>query len=353
MAKRGTRKKQISQEQRTRADAQLKDLQRRVDYDTKDYTVELIVEKFKRGEFFVPEYQRDFIWADKNRASFVESVLLGLPIPFMFFGDCDDGKMEIIDGVQRINTLVYFIDNQLTLKELPKLTELNGFTFADLSEPQQRRFNNRSLRIVVLDNNTPDELRQDIFSRVNRSGITVNDSEFRRGTYPGPFTKFIDKCAKDSLFVKLCPVTETQKKRHERFELILRFFAYANDYASFDHNVAPFLDAFLISNQTTFDEQSYRFEFNRMCQFVERQFPFGFAKTANATTTPRVRFEAISVGTALALRENPELPVSSVDWLDSGEFEELTTSDASNNQGKLKKRVEYVRDRLLAGAAHE
>jgi len=134
------RKKTISLEQKTKAEIQLKDLQRRVDYDTKDFTVELIVEKFKRGEFFVPGYQRDFIWSDKNRASFIESVLLGLPIPFMFFGDCEDGKMEIIDGVQRINTLVSFINHQLLLQDLPKLTELNGFSFADLSEPQRRRF---------------------------------------------------------------------------------------------------------------------------------------------------------------------------------------------------------------------
>lgn len=347
------RRKSISSEQKTKAEAQLKDLQRRVDYDTKDYTVELIVGKFKRGEFFVPGYQRDFIWSDKNRASFVESVLLGLPIPFMFFGDCEDGKMEIIDGVQRINTLVAFIENQLFLQDLPKLNELNGFRFADLSEPQQRRFNNRSLRIVVLDNNTPDELRQDIFSRVNRSGKKVNDSEFRRGTYPGRFTKFIDNCAKDPLFVKLCPVSEMQEKRHERFELILRFFAYVNDYTSFDHRVAPFLDAFLVSNQTTFNEDVYRTEFSTMCKFVEEYFPFGFAKIENATTTPRVRFEAISVGVALALRESPELKVSSVDWIDSETFEELTTSDASNNQGKLKKRVEYVRDQLLSGTVHE
>lgn len=348
------RNKTISQEQKVKAETQLKEIQRRVDYDTKDFTVELIVSKFKRGEFFVPEYQRDFIWSDENKASFIESVLLGLPIPFMFLGDCEkDGNMEIIDGVQRINTLVAFSENQLTLLELPKLNELNGFSFSDLSESQQRRFNNRTLRIIVLDEDTPNELRQDIFSRVNRSGKKVNDSEFRRGTYPGRLTDFIDKCARDSLFVSLCPVSDTQKKRHERFELVLRFFAYVNDYDSFEHKVAPFLDSFLVLHQNSFDEQGYIIEFNRMCNFVKETFPFGFAKTENATTTPRVRFEAISVGAALALSINPTLKVASVDWLDSEDFEEYTTSDASNNQGKLKRRVEYVRDQLLKDAVHE
>ena len=90
-----------------------------------------------------------------------------------------------------------------------------------------------------------------------------------------------------------------------------------------------------------------------MCEFVRNTFPFGFAKTQNATTTPRVRFEAISVGVVLALRINPTLKVDNVAWIDSEDFEEYTTSDASNNQGKLKRRVEYVRDQLLKDAVHE
>lgn len=347
------RRKAPTLEQKSKAELQLKDLQRRVDYDTKDFTVELIVSKFKKGEFFVPDYQREFIWAEKNRSSFIESVLLGLPIPFMFLGDCEDGRLEIIDGVQRINSLVAFSANQFKLSFLPKLTDLNGFIFSDLSESQQRRFYNRTLRIVVIDQNTPDELRQDIFSRVNRTGKPVNDSEFRRGTYPGALTKFIDKCAKDPLFMHLCPVSKVQEKRHERFELILRFFAYVNDYNSFDHQVAPFLDSFLVTHQDSFNEEEYWSEFKQTCEFIDAHFPYGFAKTANATTTPRVRFEAISVGVALALRSNPYLSIQSLDWLNAPEFEELTTSDASNNQGKLKKRVEYVRDQLLKDMVDE
>lgn len=343
-------KKSISLKQKTDADKQLKDLQKQVDYDTKDYTVELIVTKFDRGDFFIPKYQRNYIWTDKNKTSFIESVLLGLPIPFMFFGDCDDGKLEIIDGAQRIQTLVAFIKDQLILSALPKLTELKGFQFSDLSEAQQRRFYNKTMRVIVLDESTPDDLRQDIFNRINRSGITVNESEVRRGSYPGKFTDFIDKCGKNEMFIKLCPVTDKQEKRHERFELVLRFFAYVNDYNSFDHRVTDFLDAFLIAHQNDFDEQAYLAEFNRALEFVDKHFPFGFAKSKTATTTPRVRFEALSVGVALALRNNPDLEVKSIDWIDSVRFQELTTSDASNNQGKLKERVEYVRDQLLKDA---
>lgn len=83
--------------------------------------------------------------------------------------------------------------------------------------------------------------------------------------------------------------------------------------------------------------------------FVKENFPYGFAKTKKAKSTPRVRFEAISVGVALALRKNPDLKINNVEWLDSEKFKEYTTSDASNNEGKLKLRVEYVRDQLLKG----
>jgi hypothetical protein len=345
--------KQISDEEKGKAEIQLKELQKQIDYDTKDYPVELIVSKFGKKEFFIPPYQRDFIWKDKNMTSFIESVLLGLPIPFMFFGDSEEGKMEIIDGAQRVQTLAAFVRGDLVLSHLPKLTCLKGFKFSDLSESQQRRFLNKTMRVIVLDESTPKDIRQDIFNRINTSGIKANESEVRRGSYPGKLTDFIDEHAKNTLFVKLCPVTESQNDRHERFELLLRFFAYVNSYNSFDHRVADFLDEFLINHQNDFDEKSYFEEFYKTIRFVSIHFPFGFAKTKTAKTTPRVRFEALSVGVALALRANPNLDVHSVDWIETDRFKELTTSDASNNQGKLKERVEYVRDQLLKDAKND
>lgn len=341
------RKKTITEEMRQDADVQIKSQQRQINYDTKDYTVELVINKFKKKEFFIPDYQRGFVWREKNKSSFIESVLLGLPIPFMFFADCEDGKLEIIDGAQRVRTLLAFYDGILTLSDLPKLPALKGFTYEELSDAQKRRFLNRPLRIVVLEESTPKEIRQDIFNRINTSGIKAKDSEIRRGAYPGPLTTFIDECADNEMFCLLCPVSDKQKIRRERFELLLRFFAYSNDYLNFEHSVKNFLDDFLIKNQENFDKKIYEEMFAKVLAFVKNTFPYGFAKTKKAKTTPRVRFEAISVGVYLALKKNPSLHVDNIKWIDSEEFKKLTTSDASNNQGKLKERVEYVRDKLL------
>lgn len=339
----------VTMEEKQAADLQIKEMQKQIDYDTKDFTIELLIEKFKKKDFFIPSYQRDFVWQTKNKTLFLESIFLGLPIPFMFFADCDNGKQEVIDGAQRMQTLVEFHNNKLQLSGLKKLTKLNGFYFKDLSDAQQRKFLNKTLRIIVLEEDTPTAARQDLFYRINTTGMKANDSEVRRGSYPGPFTDFIEKCSKDETFVELCPMSEDRIKRHERFEFVLRFFAYLNNYENFGHTVNEFLDEYLINNLVDFDESAFSTDFTNMVSFVKENFPFGFAKTEKAKATPRVRFEAISVGVALALREKPDLKINNVDWLDSDEFKEYTTSDASNNEGKLKVRVEYVRDQLLKG----
>ena len=346
-------KKKVTPEQVEAAERQLKELQRQVEYDTKDYTLELLLDKFEKGDFYIPDYQRQFVWKPNNRSLFIESVLLGLPIPFMFFAGCDDGRLEIIDGAQRMQTLREYVKRKMKLSKLAKLTELDGFVFEDLSTATQRKFLNRTFRVVVLDEKTTTDIRQDLFNRINTSGVKASDSEVRRGSYPGKLTSYIEKCCKNELFVALCPISKNKAVRQERFELVLRFFAYLNDYKHFEHEVNPFLNDFLAKNLDSFDEQQYETDFIGMLNFVQKHFQFGFAKSQNATTTPRVRFEAISVGVALALRAYPNLEVKNVDWLNSEEFKVLTTSDASNNEGKLVARVEYVRDRLIEAKVND
>ena len=108
-------------EQKQAADAQIKESQKQIDYDTKDFTIELLISTF---DFFIPSYQRRFVWKEKNKNLFLESIFLGLPIPFMFLADCSDGRQEIIDGAQRMQTIVEFYNNKLRLSGMEKLTAL-------------------------------------------------------------------------------------------------------------------------------------------------------------------------------------------------------------------------------------
>ena len=338
----------ISTADQNAANKQIKNLQAEVKYDTRDFVVGYIVEQFRIDYFYIPHYQREYIWRDHHRRRFIESVLLGLPIPMMFVAEIeDDGRLEVVDGAQRIQTLESFMNNDLKLDKLDILTKLNGFRFEDLPKDQQNKFRNKAMRIVVLDPSTSVETRKEIFRRVNISGEKARSSEVRRGAFEGPFMKFIETCANDPLFQRLCPVTESYKKRREPQELVLRFFAYSDRYKTFRHDVGKFLDTYVQDHQKKFEKARMKREFQQMLKFVDQHFPYGMAKQEGWKTTPRVRFEAIAVGVNLAIRSEPDLCPPKVNWLDSEEFKIHTTSHATNSRPKLRGRVEYVRDQLL------
>lgn len=333
---------------REAADVQIKQKQSDVDYDTKDFTIDYIIKAFQDDLFYIPDYQRKFVWDESRQRRFIESVILGLPIPFLFIAEMDDGRLEVVDGAQRAGTLEAFVNGDLVLDQLEKLPALNHFRFSDLPEAQQRKFKNRALRMIVLDESTALEVRQDIFDRINTGSLPARAGEIRKGAFGGPFYKVIQHCAKNAQFVKLCPITESVRKREEGEELVLRFFAYSDNYKKFQHDVTKFLDEYIRQHRENFDADEMNQRFSRMIRFVGKHFPYGFAKAENSRTTPRVRFEAIAVGVHLALEEDPDLiPPPVVDWLDSPEFKAQTTTHASNSGPKLRARVEYVRDQLL------
>lgn len=325
-----------------------------VDYDTKEFVVEHIISEFNKNEYIIPPYQREFVWDEKKQSKFIESVLLDLPIPYLFFADDkDEGKLEIVDGSQRIRTLVAFKSDRLMLIKLQKLDKLNGFKFSYLPESRQRRFLRKTLRSIELTEKATFEVKKDIFQRINTDPYDLTDMEIRKGMYQeGDFYKLIKMCSKNAKFIELCPISTKRKKRGEQQELVLRYFAYSDKYQDFNHRVDSFLDKYMKDKHpNNFDEVIMNQQFDAMIKFVDEYFPYGFKKAKSHNSTPRVRFEAISVGVTLALRKDPNLRPTNVDkWLSSDEFKKHTTSDASNNKTKVIGRIEFVRDQLLKNA---
>ena len=99
------------------AEEAIRQLELAVRFMVTDYTVEFIAEKVRGEEYYVPEYQREMVWDDAIQSRFIESVLIGLPIPFVFLWQDDDGRMEIVDGSQRMRTLRRFTDSELRLRK--------------------------------------------------------------------------------------------------------------------------------------------------------------------------------------------------------------------------------------------
>jgi len=333
------------------------------DYDTLEYPIEVIIAKYENSlkdscdedeldnVVYIPDYQREFVWSPVRRSKFIESIILGVPIPYFFFADVD-GKMEIVDGSQRIRTMAEYIRGDLKLSGLEKLTTLNGSRFSDLPKHRRRRIINKSLRAIYLSESTDGSARFDLFERLNTGSDELKPAEIRKGALAGSFYNFLAKCAENEIFKEICPITSSIGMRSEGTERILRFFAYSNSLDGYSGKVSVFLDSYMKNMNKSFDnvkEQELQNKFDRMINFVKENFPNGFRKTETAKSTPRVRFEAISIGVSNALDENENLYVRSVDWLDSEEFKRVTRSDAANNKSNLKGRIDFVRDQLLKG----
>lgn len=350
----------ITEKQKVNAETQIRQEEKIVSYDTKEYTAELIVDKYQTGieedenELFIPDYQRDFTWDEKRQSKFIESVMLGLPIPYIFTATIeeeitvDQGRIEIVDGSQRIRTLAAFLNNKLVLTGLEKLTTLNGFIFNDLDISRQRKFKRRPIRVIEFFDKPDDQIRRDIFERINTGSDVLSEMEKRKGIFKGALYNFISECANNEQFKRLCPISARRLRREEAQEMVLRYFAYADNYQNFNKSVTGFLNEYAKKNRDKFDKERMEREFNSMLNFIQNYFPSGFRKNKQNQSVPRVRFEAISVGTTLALRENPNLTPPNVEvWLNSEQFKEHTVSDASNSKPKVVGRIEYVKNNLL------
>ena len=340
------------------AEAQIRENQKKVDFDVKEFTIEYYVNKFNSGEFFIPEYQREFVWDEKRQAKFIESVVLGLPVPFIFVADVygrddkddesDEGNLEIVDGSQRIRTLARFVKNELLLTGLEVLEKLNNLKFEDFSSPRKKRFLNTTIRMIQISDKSDADVRFMMFERINTGSDELKAMEQRKGLFHGKFMEFIYKCADNPLFVKLTSFTEQTRKRGEPQELILRFFAYSEKYLEFKYSVNDFLNEYIKEkNEKGFDNSSLSEKFQQMLEFVDAHFPNGFLSKQGLNRTPRIRFEAISVGVILALTDNPQLKPSSMDWINSKEFTQVTLGNSNHTPIIVKSRIEFVKNKLL------
>ena len=242
------------------------------------------------------------------------------------------------------------------LRNPQELPSLNNTRFKDLKSARQRKMLNKSIRGIVLNENADAHARFDMFERINTSGMSANPTEVRIGALRGPFQKLVEELAQLPLLSKLAPTSVKSKKERTPEELVTRFFAYGDDLDDYRNSPKEFIFTYVKKMNAVLTENPelitvYTDRFNQMLNFVERVFPTGFAKPTNLKSTPRVRFEAIAIGSYFAIKEAPQLIDGDIPdvlgWLESEEFKEVTTSDAANVKSKLEKRIEYVKMVLL------
>ncbi|MFT8720067.1 DUF262 domain-containing protein [Acetobacter sp.] len=354
------------------AEKQITEYSRAVKFTITEYSFEFIVQKLTTDRYYVPGYQRELVWTPAKQSKFIESVFMGLPIPFVFFWQDKDGRMEIVDGSQRLRTIRDFMANKFTLRDLETLPAANGLRYMDFPVSRQLKFAETAIRVIILDNATDAVTRTEMFARINTGGTTANDAEVRRGSLPGPFMDLVIQLAADPKFVKLTPISQPLIDKREREELVTRFFAYLNsfdptldngdgDIPKYKEEPRRFYFSFVKDeNERIASELEHagasptigvmRGEFEKVLAFVEKVSPHGFTKSQTGNQVPRVRFEAIAIGSALALRSDPTLferAPNLTPLLESEDFALATKSDAANVKSRLLGRIKLVRDWLL------
>lgn len=180
-----------------------------------------------------PDYQRKYIWDFNKRSKLIESFMINIPVPPVFLYESSFSKYEVVDGRQRISTLLEFYNNKFALTNLEIFTELNGLKYEELPIEFKERLDRRFLSAIILlkESTSTDtrelELKQFIFERLNTGGELLEPQEIRSALYSDTeFNKLIKELKNNDLFKKLFKMTEKQCDRMLDQEMILRFFAY-------------------------------------------------------------------------------------------------------------------------------
>jgi hypothetical protein len=338
---------------------QLKTQRRTVDFDTFDIQMQQILSMLKTKQMKVsPAYQRKFRWSPKRCSQFIESILLGIPIPSLFMATNADNTWEVVDGVQRLSTIVKFggdaelrdqldLNSALELTDLQKLTNFVGLTFDRFPSTLQLHFMTRPAKVITLNDKSDMIVRYDLFERLNTGGVALSPQEIRDCVYRGDFADKLEQWASEPTFKSAVRLTPLQQRDATAEECVLRFFAYLNRYEQFEHSVIDFLNQYMESASKNFDYQKGNAIFLKTFKEIARVFPSGIRRPERRNTTPLNLFEGIAVGAALALQKTSRLHTAGLNaWMKSNELRELTTG-ATNDKSAVKGRIEFCRDRFL------
>ncbi len=223
-----------------------------------------------------PDYQRNYLWDNKKASLLIESILLNIPIPVIYVAENEESQWNVIDGLQRLNSLFRFFKNEFKLSKLEVLNELNGLTYHNLPPKAKRMLCNGMFRVVVLLAETHPEIKYDVFMRLNTGSVKLSEQELRNCLYRGSLNQFLKECTKNKSFLA-CLRLKNPHKRFADAELILRFFAIRENYNLKDNcfnypgRMKTFLNNYMDRNQnfSKIKEQEFREIFNSTMENID------------------------------------------------------------------------------------
>ena len=218
-----------------------------------DVSMELISEWNKKGKLVLdPDFQRRYVWDNKKMSLFIESLMLGIPIPSILFAeDKKQNKYIVIDGKQRLNSIIKFIasENQgkgFKLTGLEILKNLNGCTYQKLQTKGEfsqylARFEDAILKCSIVKNYTEDQLYF-IFNRLNTGSVPLSTQELRQSLYPGKFLSYINEFSMNNENLMKVLGIKTPDKRMKDVELVVRYFSFKYYLQQYPNNLNKFFN---------------------------------------------------------------------------------------------------------------
>lgn len=333
-----------------------------------------------------PAYQRLFRWSLTKQSQFIESLILEMPIPPLFVIEIEENKWELIDGLQRVSTYLHLrgkleapdfdppikIGDTLRLVGCDIVDELNGCRFEDLPAAVQIRLKRSFLRVEVVRRETDRRFRYYMFKRLNTGGEQLEEQEVRNCTIRllgDSFNEFIQSMATNDDF-KTCTDSLTSEKRRQMadVELVLRFFAFKNNFNNFVHDIGPFLTKYM--ERVTDEERDDALAFDRDTEQDTFRKVFRVLKRCLGDATCRRwlpsdkygggfsmhHYEAFSLGLAKVIEEiddaDEPLMTQIEEALTSAKQDrrlyELTTGGGKNSPGPYRAKIEFVERKVRA-----
>ncbi|WIW50239.1 DUF262 domain-containing protein (plasmid) [Bradyrhizobium sp. 62B] len=215
-----------------------------------DFIVGSLEEQISDGQLVLQdEFQRRQVWDDKKCSRLIESLLLNVPIPVCYFAELKDGTFSVIDGQQRLTSISRYLTNLYPLSGLRVRPELNKRRFSELDKSDQRLIKTRTIRCIVIQQESHPDIRFDVFERLNQGAVKLTAQELRNSNYRGDLNKLIKELCRSEQFQKIRRVQDVDARMGDA-EMVLRFFAFHFAGKSYRGFFAPFLDKYLEENMT-------------------------------------------------------------------------------------------------------
>jgi hypothetical protein len=217
-----------------------------------DLSINTLKEQWDDGTLLIPEFQREYVWDNAKASRLIESLLLNIPIPVLFFAETPDAKYQIVDGHQRVYSVIRYLENQFPLTGLRIQAEFKGLRFHQLPEREQRFLRTRVMRAIIISADSSPSMKFEVFERLNTGGLALNAQEIRHALNIGRFSSLLSTLETDRAFRRCLNIPKPRKRMVDQ-ELILRFFALRDRLPQYRTPLVRFLNDYMRDNREPSD----------------------------------------------------------------------------------------------------